>query len=98
MTAFHVEFADTADADFDAIQDYIAQDNPHRALTFVEELRGSAVRFLSTTPNAGSPIGRYRYHRKGNYVMVYEVDEARSLVRVVLVTEGHRNWRTAFEE
>lgn len=97
MTTYHVEFADTADADFDAIQDYIALDNPYRALTFIEELKEAAIRFLSATPNAGSRVGRLRYYRKGNYVVVYAVDEARATVRVVLVTEGHRNWRAAFE-
>jgi plasmid stabilization system protein ParE len=93
MTDFVVEFTPLAEADFDAIQHYIAADNPFRAITFVEELRDSAVGFLSVTPHAGSKIGQLRYFSRRNYVVVYRVNDDLHLVQVLLVSEGHRNWR-----
>ncbi len=98
MTGFVVEFTPFAEADFDAIQNYIAADNPFRALTFAEELRDAAVRFLSVTPHAGSKVGKLRYFSKRNYVLVYRVDDDRHLVQVLLISEGHRNWRRLLDD
>ena len=34
-----LEFSRFVESDLDAIADYIAQDNPHRAITFIQEIR-----------------------------------------------------------
>lgn len=92
-----VEFADSAQRDLLDIVDFIAYDNERRALSFTDELQNRIVRKLGTFPMSGAAIGSHRYTVFGNYVVVYEVDEAQSAVRIVLITEGHRNWRAAFE-
>jgi len=39
-----VYFTDEAEADLEEIADYIALDNPDRAVSFMEELRAKALR------------------------------------------------------
>jgi plasmid stabilization system protein ParE len=90
---YDVTFTDSADADFDSILHYIAKDNPHRAISFVDELRQRSIDFLSTAPNAGTRVGSHRYFVFTRYVVVYSVDDDARQVRVLLVTEGHRDWR-----
>lgn len=98
MTRYEVRFAASADTDFDSIQDYIARENPIRAITFVQELRDKSFRLLSEAPNAGAAIGLRRYIVHGRYVVIYTVDETRRVVTVTLVTEGHRDWRRMLED
>lgn len=45
-----VVFADEAEADLERIGDYIAQDNPRRAFTYVQELRARCERLASQAP------------------------------------------------
>lgn len=93
MKRFDVTFSREADADFDAIIDFIARNNPIRAVRFVDELQQKAVETLSQTPYAGRREGDYRVLVLANYVAVYRVDGERRSVRVMMVSEGHRDWR-----
>ncbi len=63
-------FSDTAEADLEEIGDYIALDNPLRAISFIEELRLQCARLLAFPEAAparpelgkglrGQPHGRY---------------------------------------
>lgn len=54
--------------------------------------------FFSTAPNAGTPIGKFRYSVFSGYVVVYALDEQNRRVNVVLVSEGHRDWRKLLKE
>lgn len=55
MTA-SVEFSDPAEADLEGIADFIAQDNPRRAASFVRELRSRCER-MAEQPRANRPRG-----------------------------------------
>ena len=90
---YHVVFTSLADADLDSIINYIAADNPVRAISFVEELRDRAVRTLSTTPKAGSIFDTVRVFTFGSYVLVYDVDEAAKTVIIHMIAHGSRQWR-----
>lgn len=64
-----------AEQDMEAIGDFIAQDNPRRALTFIAELRKQCGR-IATAPNAyrlrpelGDHIRSFAY---GNYVIFFQ--------------------------
>lgn len=71
----------SAEADLEAIADYIALDSPRRALSFVRELRETSLA-LSGYPEAFPLVPRYEHYgvrRKpyGNYLIFYEiVDDA----------------------
>jgi plasmid stabilization system protein ParE len=93
MKTYRVLFTEHADADFDSISDFIAADNPRRALSFVAELQERSVAFLSTTPNAGTRVGDQRFAVFGRYIAVYHVDDEERLVTVMIVSEGHRDWQ-----
>jgi plasmid stabilization system protein ParE len=98
MRSFRVSFSREANDDVDSILLYIAADSPATALTFVDRLEDRIVQLLSSTPYAGRQIGKARYCVFGNYVAAYIVDEDPSTVTIILVSEGHREWRADLEE
>ena len=83
-----VEFTAAAEADLEAIGDHIAQDNPVRALSFVQELSRSCFE-LADMPEAWPIIPRYERHDvrrrvHGRYLIFYRVAEGRIIVLHVL--------------
>ena len=87
-----------AAADLDEIADYIARDNPERAITFIEELRAVCER-TSHSPEAYTlrpdiaPEVRMAVH--GQYLILFRVLSTE--VRVERVLHGARNLRRAWE-
>jgi toxin ParE1/3/4 len=73
-----VVFSDAAEADLEEIGDYIAKDDPRRALTFVRELRSVALR-LGDMPKVFPLVPRYEHHGirrrpAGNFLIFYRVE------------------------
>ena len=81
-----VFFRQLARADFDAIADYIAADNPDRALTFVDELEQAVLTLARhpqkapLSPEAGADVRRLThggynvfYRETGNKVIVLRI-------------------------
>lgn len=64
-----------AEQDLEAIGDFIAQDNPQRALTFIAELRGQCAR-IAANPKVGRlrlELGaNIRSFAYGNYVIFFQ--------------------------
>lgn len=64
-----------AEQDLEAIGDFIAQDNPHRALTFIAELRKQCAKITASPkscrlrPELGDNIRSFAY---GNYVIFFQ--------------------------
>lgn len=89
-----VRITASAQSDLERIGDYIAQDNPKRALSFVLELRDKCLA-LANTPY-GSPLvpryERYGIRRRvhGNYLIFYRTDDDQ--VTVVHVLHGARDY------
>ena len=69
-----VRFSPEADADLEAIGDYISQDKSTLALTFVAELRAKCA-LLGDNPFAGPAVRggqpNLRYFPTGHYVIFY---------------------------
>ena len=66
-----------AEAELEALADYIARDNPARALTFVQDLRDRSLR-LADMPFAFALVPRYaahgiRHRVYGSYEIFYRV-------------------------
>lgn len=95
---YRIEYSRLARQDVQSIVDYISLSSPTTAHRFIGELQDRIQRKLSTFPMSGAMIGQVRYTTFGNYVIVYRVDEAAGAVTVLMVTEGHRNWRSLFDE
>lgn len=83
-----VEIAAEAERDLVAIANYIARDNPVRALTFLGELRDKCLS-LADTPLAFPLVPRYerfgvRRRVHGRYLIFYRVEADQVVVLHVL--------------
>ena len=84
----------SAEDDLESIADWIAQDNPGRALSFVMELR-EICEALGHTPRAYPLVPRYehtgvRRRVHGNYLIFYRVEA--DLAVVLHVLHGARDY------
>lgn len=96
-----VRLTPLAQAELEAIADYIARDNPRRALTFVQELRERCLS-LADLPLAFPLVPRYedrgiRYRVHGNYQIFYrvvpgEVGEPPARIDVLHILHSARNY------
>ena len=83
-----VYLTDEAARDLEHIGDYIAQDSPKRALTFVRELREKCLS-LADGPLSFPLVPRYetygvRRRVHGNYLIFYRIEADRLVVLHVL--------------
>jgi toxin ParE1/3/4 len=91
-----IVFADEANADLESIGDYIAQDNPARALTFVAEL-GAASIAIGDMPLAFPLVPRHerfgiRRRPFGNYLIFYRIEQDR--VTITNILHGARDYES----
>ena len=89
-----VVFTRNAEADLEAIGDWIAQDNPGRALTVLAEL-AKACKTIGRTPRRFALVDRQRdpaLRRRihGNYLIFYEV--RLNAVEILHVIHGARDY------
>jgi toxin ParE1/3/4 len=87
-------FTDAAERELEEIGDWIAQDNPDRAWTFVQELRGKCETLVHM-PEAYPLVPRHecsgvrrRTHR--NYLIFYRITDNR--IEVLHVLHGARDY------
>ena len=87
-----LEFSAFVESDLDAIADYIAQDNPMRALSFIQEI-GAQVQIVRKTPllyQLRPEIGAgARMAIVGRYVILFRVQD--EVVRIERVVYGGRD-------
>lgn len=88
-------FADAAMRDLEQIADYIAEDNPRRAASFVRETR-DCCRKLGSSPQAYPLMPRHeasgiRRRPYGSYLIFYRVE--REVVEVVHILHGARDYK-----
>ena len=82
-----VEFSGAAEADLEAIADYIGQDNPKRALSFIRELVARCKR-IAIQPRVFPPRDEFgsgiRAAVHGSYLILYaERDDRLVIERIV---------------
>ncbi|OGT07828.1 MAG: plasmid stabilization protein [Gallionellales bacterium RIFCSPHIGHO2_02_FULL_57_16] len=95
----HIELSTAALRDLESIGDYIAQDNPQRAKSFMGELRDQCVK-IAKSPQAyrlrselGDGIRSCTY---GNYVIFFREDQI--MLRVLRILHGSMDIETRFGE
>ncbi len=92
-----VRLTPLAEAELEAIADYIARDNPRRALSFVQELRDWCLS-LADMPLAFPLVPRYedrgiRHRVHGNYQIFYRVvGDPPARIDVLHVLHSARNY------
>ncbi len=95
--SYRIRFTEYADQDIDDILDYIAQDSPSNAIRFIDKLEQQIAKTLSVFPGGGSRYKTCRYFSFDNYIVVYDVDELAKMVNILMITEGHRQWKHFLE-
>jgi plasmid stabilization system protein ParE len=83
-----VDITSAAEADLEAIADYIARDNPVRALSFVRELYERCL-IIAEMPEAWPIVPRYEHHGirrrvHGRYLIFYRLNNDRITILHVL--------------
>ena len=83
-----VHLSEEAEQDLERIADYIAQDNPPRAFSFLQELRGKCLA-LADMPERFPLVPRYeasgvRRRAHGNYLIFYRVEKEKVVVIHIL--------------
>lgn len=83
-----VRFTDAAEHDLEALGDYIAQDDPERALSFVRELRVACLP-LADFPERFPLVPRYedrgvRRRVQGDYLIFYRVEADQVVILHIL--------------
>lgn len=97
MSTYRVAFADTAEEGLLNIVDYIALDNPVRAVSFVGELTVSVRKMLSAFPYSGKVVEDLGFEQEvrvwpyGDYNSYYHVIEDKQLVEVLFVFHASRD-------
>ncbi|QUN32808.1 type II toxin-antitoxin system RelE/ParE family toxin (plasmid) [Cupriavidus sp. KK10] len=92
-----VRLTPLAEAELEAIADYIARDNPRRALSFVQELRDRCLS-LADMPLAFPLVPRYedrriRHRVHGNYQIFYRVlGDPPARIDILHVLRSARNY------
>ena len=89
-----IEFSLFIENDLEAIGDYIARDNPTRAVTFIRELR-EKLRHIGQNPllyQFRPDIGRdARMAVFGRYIILFRIIPGRDVVRIERVVSGYRD-------
>jgi toxin ParE1/3/4 len=86
-----VRFTAPADSDLEAIGDWIANDDPVRARSFVRELRkvaGTLARYPQRYPLLPGSVREVRKKVHGQYLILYRVFEEE--VQILRVVHGSR--------
>ncbi|MDR2202695.1 MAG: type II toxin-antitoxin system RelE/ParE family toxin [Clostridiales bacterium] len=87
MKKFSVVGTARFDADLLNIFDYIAADNPVKAVEFTSLIK-KRLGGLSEFPQQGADIGKYRKLIIENYVAHYKIDESKNRVILCRIVHG----------
>jgi toxin ParE1/3/4 len=91
---YTVKYTPKALSDLRSIANYIAMDNPKRAISFIDELQSRTNSLLATAPNGGSHYkDQTRYFPLGNYIVLYEVNEVGKYVDVLHIVSARTDWK-----
>lgn len=100
MKHYRIEIMPTAREGLLEIGEYIALDNPVRAITFIDEIIDSIQKNLSIFPYSGKVAEdievdqEVRVWSHGNYISYYRVAEDKQLVEVLYVFNASRDMQS----
>ncbi len=79
---YQVIRAKEADNDLNSIADYIALDNPYRAITFVLDLLHAVEKVLSEFPDSGTKHRVYHCIPYERYLIFYDINHKTKTVEI----------------
>ncbi len=90
-------FSGPAESDLEAIGDYIAEDNPLRAVSFIKEVRARCRKIADNPklhPLRDEVVAGLRMATHGDYLIFYR--ETDSGVRIERILHGARDYTSLF--
>ena len=95
--SYNLVFSKKIELDLQDIAFYIAQDNPVRAITFVDELISYFHEILKYFPFSGKKVkGKIRRLTYKRYVILYDVNEKKKLVTLLHIFAGGQDWKSLY--
>lgn len=96
MPTYTLTFTDTAKACLLEIAEYIAQDNPERANSFIADLVETLNKTLSIFPHSGKVYYKTTKHTirafpYGNYIAYYDVNDQQRRVVIQYIFHSKRH-------
>lgn len=85
---YFVRVLEKAEKDLDCIADYIAKENPYKAVSFTQELLKSFKNKTSLYPRIGIKCKNFHYLIHGKYFIFYDVWEDKKEVVVLHIIHG----------
>ena len=82
---FKVKILTRAQNNLDKITEYIAQDNPYRAVVFTQEMLESFKIIVSSQPNIGLKRKNYHIYIYKKYMMLYRVNLNKKIIYLARV-------------
>ena len=93
--SYKIIISDTSRQKLKQIATYIAQDNPARAISFIDEMQASFQQTLAIMPYSGREIKpQLRMLPLKRHNIFYQVNEAERSVYVLDIFAGSQNWRS----
>ena len=91
--SYKIIISDASRQKLKQIAAYIAQDNPSRAISFIDEMQKSFQQTLATMPYSGREIKpQLRMLPFKRYNIFYQVNEAERSVYVLDIFAGSQDW------
>ena len=90
-------FSRLAESDLEAIGDYIAEDNPLRAVSFIDEIREHCRKITDMPkgyPQRGEIVAGLRMAAHGDYLIFYR--ETDGGIRIERILHGARDYTSLF--
>lgn len=97
MNNYSVILMPTAEEELLEIAEYIALDNPARAVSFIAELVASLKNTLSIFPESGQIFNEHNFKNEirsfpyGNYLSFYQVVESNKTVEILYIFHSRRD-------
>jgi plasmid stabilization system protein ParE len=79
---YQVYITEPAEQDLEEIAEYIAIDNPYRALSFIEEIQSTALKVLSEFPKSGKRYKKSYCFPFHHYLIFYDVNDKQRTVAI----------------
>ena len=80
--------AKSVDADLEEIANYIAEDNPYRAISFTQEILRDTEAALSYFPKKFKKYKDCHMWTYKGYLVFYDIEEETNTVQILLITHA----------
>ena len=88
MRHYNVIKAKSVEEDLEEIANYIAEDNPYRAISFIQEILRDAENTLNHFPEKFQKYKDCHMWSYKGYLVFYDIDHKTTTVQILLITHA----------